>query len=220
MSDVPPPPPPPPPGASPAPSGADAGSALSYGFKKFQASAGVLIIAMIIPIVASIAVSLGGAIFKGSIGGAIVQILAWVASTMGAIGVWRVALMITAGETPDLGRAYQYDRWGEWLAFSFVFGVIVAVGFFLCIIPGLLAMAFLGLAPLYFIDGRRSVGEALTASREAASARRLALPVFLVTIVGPLGILLCFVGVFVTMPVSYVGLAFLYRNAIGQSVAQ
>lgn len=220
MSSVPPPPPPPPPGASPVPGGADAGAALSYGFKKFQASAGVLIIAMIIPVIASFAVTIVGSIvFPDGLGNFVFQILGWVASTMGAIGVWRVALMITAGETPDLGRAYQYDRWGEWLAFSFVYGLIIGLGFVLCVIPGLLAMAFLGLAPLFFIDGRRAIGDALTASREAASSQKLALPVFLVTLVGPLGILLCFVGVFLTVPVSYVGLAYLYRNATGQPVA-
>ena len=173
MSSVPPPPPPPPPsGGAPAPSGSDAGAALSYGWNKFQSNAGVLIVAMIIPVVASLAVTLvGRAIFPYGFGNLVFQVLGWVASTMGAIGVWRVALMITAGETPDLGRAYQYDRWGEWLAFSFLYGLIVGLGFLLCIIPGLLAMAFLGLAPLVFIDGRREVVDALTVAKDVKIGR-------------------------------------------------
>ena len=127
--------------------------------------------------------------------------------------------MITAGETPDIARAYQFDRWGEWLAFSFVYGLIVGIGFLLCFIPGFIAMAVLGLAPLYFIDGRRSLGDALSASRQAASTRNLAVPVFLAQIVGVLGVLLCGIGVLVTMPAAYVGLAYLYRNATDQPVA-
>jgi uncharacterized membrane protein len=44
-------------------------------------------------------------------------------------------------------------------------------------------------------------------------------PVFLAQIVGVLGVLLCGIGVLVTMPAAYVGLAYLYRNATDQPVA-
>ena len=79
--------------------------------------------------------------------------------------------MITAGEPADIGKAFDYDRWGEWILFSIVFGLMVGVGLVLCIIPGLFLLAFFGLAPFYFIDGNMSLGEALTASREATTSQ-------------------------------------------------
>ena len=127
--------------------------------------------------------------------------------------------MITAGEPADVGKAFQYDRWGEWIVFSVVFGLSVGIGLVLCVIPGLFFLAFFGLAPYYFLDRRLSLGDALQASREAVSSKGLAFPVLLSIIVGVLGIIVCVVGVFVTEAVAYVAVAYLYRYATGQPVA-
>jgi hypothetical protein len=224
VSDVPPPPPPPPPpsqfGSPPPASSPDVGAALSYGWRKFQANVGPLLIAIIIPLVAQIVLSIiGQLVIKTIVGLLIFQILGWVVGAITGIGIYRVALQITAGQTPDIGAAYQYDRWGAWIGFSFVFGLMVGVGLALCIIPGLLVLAFFGLAPFFFIDGRMSLGDALTAARTAATQKGLALPVVLAIIVGVLGVIACGIGVFVTAPVAYVAVAFLYRYAAGQPVA-
>ncbi len=218
MTDVPPPPSfgaPPPPGAG-AP---DVGAALSYGWKKFQSYAGPVLAVILVPLVAQLIVSIVGRVAVNSLFGSLLfGVIGFVIGAVGALGIYRTALMITAGETPDLAKAFQYDRWGEWLGFSIVYGLIVGIGFALCIIPGLVALAFFGMAPYFFIDRRMSVGDALRASREAAS-RNYAMPVVLAIIVGVLGIIACLIGVFVTAPVAYIAVAFLYRNAIGQTVA-
>jgi uncharacterized membrane protein len=75
------------------------------------------------------------------------------------------------------------------------------------------------MAPFFFIDRRMSLGDALSASREAASSRGFALPVLLSIIVGAAGLIACGIGVFVTAPAAYIAVAFLYRNAAGQPVA-
>jgi uncharacterized membrane protein len=93
---------------------------------------------------------------------------------------------------------------------------MVGIGLALCIIPGLFVLAFFGLAPYYFIDRGMGVGEALTASREAASSRGFALPVILCVIVGALGAIACGIGLLVTAPAAYIAVAFLYRGATNQ----
>jgi len=53
VTDLPPPPPPPPYGAPPPGAGApDVGSAISYGWKKFQENVGPMLIVVLIPVAA------------------------------------------------------------------------------------------------------------------------------------------------------------------------
>jgi uncharacterized membrane protein len=224
VSDAPPPPPPPPPpssfGSPPPGGGADVGAALSYGWKKWQANVGPMLIVVLIPVAAQIVLSSIGQFAIRSVFPLLVfQVLGIVVSAVAGLGIYRVALQLTAGEPADIGKAFTYDRWGEWILFSFVFGLMVGIGLILCLIPGLFVLAFFGLAPFYFLDQRMSLGEALTASREAVSSKGLAFPVLLSIIVGVLGVIACIVGVFVTEGIAYIAVAYLYRYAVGQQVA-
>lgn len=221
MTDLP-PPPPPPPSWNPPPGdrSPDAGAALSYGWQKFQQNVGPLLIAVLIPVAVQAVLSIiGRAVVHSLFVGFIFQIIGIALSAAAGLGIYRVALQITAGEPADIGKAFEYDRWGEWIIFSIIFGLMVGIGLVLCIVPGLLVLAFFGLAPFFFIDKRMSLGEALTASRMAVQTKGLAFPVLLSIVVGFLGIILCFVGVLITEPIAYVAVAFLYRYAAGQSVA-
>jgi uncharacterized membrane protein len=217
---------PPPPSWSPPPSGGggagapSAGVALSYGWKKFQQNAGPIIGVILIQLVVQGALSVLGRIAVHSlIGSLLFNVLSIIVGAIVGIGIYQMALMITAGQPADIGRAFQFDRWGEWIIFSFVFGLMVGLGLLLCVIPGLLALAFFGLAPFYFIDGHMSLGEALTASRTAVTSRGLAFPILLSIIVGALGFIACIVGLIVTIPVAYIAVAYLYRYATGQPVS-
>jgi uncharacterized membrane protein len=221
MTDFPtPPPPPPPPGSwSPGGQGPQAGAALSYGFNKYFANLG--------PVLAVIAIAFGVQLLMyliaRSVSSLIVillfNIVTLVVGAMVSIGIYQAALMLTAGETPTVSRAFSFDRWGEWVGFSIVFGLMVGIGLALCLIPGLFVLAYFGMAPYFFIDQRMSVGQSLTASREAASSRGYAWPVLLSIIVGALGVILCGIGALVTAPAAYIAVAFLYRTASGQPVA-
>jgi hypothetical protein len=221
VSDAPPPPPPPESFGAPPPSGggADVGAALSYGFRKYGDNIVPLLVVVLAPgIIASAILLIGVFVVRGVPGILLFEVLAVIAASILQVGVYRVALQITAGEKADVNEAYSYDRWGEWIVFSIVFGLFVGIGLAACIIPGLFIIAFFGMAPFYFIDQRMSLGEAFTASRVAASSKQLALPVLLAFIVGGLGGIVCFVGALVTIPAALVAVAFLYRYAMGQSV--
>jgi uncharacterized membrane protein len=219
VSDVPPPPPPPPPPPSYGgpPSGPQVGPALSYGFNKYFANVGPFLAVIFIPVLAQLLLSfIGQFVIRGVFGYAFAQILGVLISMVLYYGVYNMALMLTAGETPDIGRAFQNDRWGEWFVFSIVYGLMVGVGLALCVIPGLFVLAFFGLSPYFFIDRRMSLGDALTASREAASSGAYALPVLLCVIVGVAGAILCGIGLLITAPAAYIAVAFLYRGATNQ----
>jgi hypothetical protein len=160
VTDLPPPVPPPagPPPGAPAP---DAGSALSYGWAKFQENVMTVLGVILLPVVVQfVLVFVGRAVVQGFVGILVFQALSYLVSLVAAIGIFNVGLMVTAGETPDLGRAFTSDRWPEWMAFAFVFGLLVAVGALFCGIGALVVIAFFGLAPFFFIDKQMSLGAA------------------------------------------------------------
>ena len=215
MNDVPPPPPgSPPPGAG----NPDVGSALSYGFNKYFANIGAVLLIILVAFAAQFIVQILEIAVSSLFLKVILGIIGLVVSAAVSIGIYRAALMLTAGETPTVSAAFTYDRWGEWIVFSIVYGLMVGIGLALCIIPGLFVLGFFGMAPYFFIDRGMSLGDALTASREAAS-RGYAVPVVISVIVGVLGFIACGIGALVTAPAAYIAVAFLYRSASGQPVA-
>lgn len=199
---------------------ADAGTALRYGWATFRANAGALLLVVLVPVVAELVVAFAGKVLIDSAARRFLfQILGVVIAAIGGLGLRRMALLITAGETPTAAQAFRYDRWGAWIAFSIVFGLIESIGLVLCVIPGVVFLAYFGLAPYFFIDRQMSITDSLRASREAVVREGLAFPVLLSLIVGVLGVAIFVVGVFVTEAVAALALAFLYRHATGAPVA-
>lgn len=216
MNDV----PPPPYGAVPPGYGSPpVGTALSYGFNKYFANVLPVLAVIAVAIVAQLVVQLIEVSVTSLVGRLFFTIVGLVVGAIVSLGIYKTALMITAGSTPTIGEAFSFDRWGEWLGFSIVYGLMVGVGLALCILPGLAVLAFFGMAPYFFIDRRMSMREAFGASAQAASSRGFAIPVILSIVVGALGLVACLIGVFVTAPAAYIAVAFLYRNAAGQPVA-
>jgi hypothetical protein len=216
VNDVPPPPPPygsPPGGGSP-----DVGTALSYGFSKYFANFGAVLLIILVAFAAQFIVQIVEIAVSSLFLKVILGVIGLVVGAAVSVGIYRAALMLTAGVTPTVGEAFTYDRWGEWIVFSIVYGLMVGISLALCIIPGLFVLAFFGMAPYFFIDRGMSMGDALTASREAAG-RGYAVPVILSVIVGALGFIACGIGALVTAPAAYIAVAYLYRGATNQVAA-
>lgn len=198
----------------------DVVAALSYGWRTFRANMRPMLVVVLVPVVAQLVLAAAGRLVFDSIARwFLFQIVVIVVSGVASIGVLRMALMISAGETPDVRRAFQSDRWGAWVVFSALFGVIEGVGLVLCVIPGLLFLAYFGLAQFYFLDRGMDMRDALRASRAAVTSNGLAFPVLLSILVGLLGFVVFIVGVCVTQAVAALALVFLYRHAVGEPVA-
>jgi hypothetical protein len=199
---------------------ATAFAALSYGWTKFRENVGPMLIVAFVALGAPIVLAVAERVLVTSVARwFLLQVVGLVVGSVAGLGLVRMALMLSAGEEPDVGRALRYDRWGAWIGFSVVFGVVEGVGLVLCVFPGLLFLAYFGLAPYFFVDRAMSVRDALRASRHAVVSQGLAFPVLLTLVVGALGFVAAGVGVFVTAAVAALGLAFVYRGAAGESVA-
>ncbi len=195
-------------------------AALSYGWHAFTDHLGPMIIVVLVPVAAQLVLAIVERVLVHSIARwfLLQLILGLVVASIAGIGVPRLALMISRGETPDVGAAFRYERLRGWILFSVIFGLVAGIGIVLCVIPGMLFLAYFGLAPYYFLDRGMGIGEALGASREVIVRKGLAFPVLFSIVVGLAGFAVLGIGALVTQSIAALALVFLYRFAIDEPV--
>ncbi len=231
----PPPPPgygqPPPPGyGAPVSGGFDMGRAFSYGWTKFQANAGpiivvelVVFVAFIIAFALSFAIrsAVGGGFFAAILASAVTNLLTWVIVGIAQIGMYRSVLSITAGQPVEFGRVYSTENIGPYIVLQLIVGVATFVGTLLCILPGIVFSFFSFFAPFFLLDQHQEPMDAIKSSFRMVNANLgsmipFAIVAFLVYVVG---FIVCGVGVLVTAPIALIAIAFAYRTLNGQPVA-
>jgi uncharacterized membrane protein len=170
VSDV----PPPAFGIPPPSSTPDPGVALSYAWTKFQENAGACIGVVAVLVVVQIALGIASSLALRSsvVLFALLQLLSFVIGPVVALGIVRLGLLVTAGESVTVGKAFTFDRWGEWIVFSIAFGFLVGIGLLLCVLPGLVVLALFGLAPFYFVDRRMGLEHSACPCSCACSSAR------------------------------------------------
>jgi len=226
---------PPPPGYGPPPGGGgqgpalNIGEALSYAWTKFTQNAGPLILVMLVVFVGLAVVSFVNLALRSTIHGVfgfiVISILTTalylVVAGILQIGLWRSALAVTAGQPVELAKVFSTEELGPYIIATILFGLMVSIGLFLCVIPGII-VAFLGFFYAYFVlDQRQGPTDAIRSSFKLVSDNLgtlipFAIVVYLVYLAG---VILCFIGVLVTGPIALIATAYAYRKLNGQPVA-
>jgi len=89
-----------------------------------------------------------------------------VASVLAQFAVIRMSLALADGQTMSIGAAYSLVGTSSFMGSVLVAIVAVSIGLALCVLPGLLALFFLQLAPFAALDRRSTVRDALTRSAQ------------------------------------------------------
>ncbi|WP_305093540.1 hypothetical protein [Prescottella sp. R16] len=217
----------------PPPGGLSVGAAISYGWKKFTANAGVWVGILVVAAVISIVVSLPWSIGRDtddltdlsasfSLWQIIGNIVSIVVGYLISAALIRGALHETDGRPPGFASFFEFKNVGAIILASFLVGVMTGIGFVLLVIPGLV-IAFLTWWTLEFVVDQDQ--DAITAIKSSFGAIAsnwstlllLALALFGLNIVGTL---LCFVGLLVTIPVTILASTYAYRVTVGGPVYQ
>ncbi len=169
------------------------GEAFNYGWRKFQAHLGPILLAalaylVIIGVVAFLFSLLFSGIISGSTdcttnvngitscetsGGGFVGLLlgtalyALVITVLVAVmqaGLARGVLTITYGRPLDVGMMFKFDNVGSVILASLMVGVGTAIGYFLCFIPGLIVMFFSQFYVWFIVDKQMGAWDAIKAS--------------------------------------------------------
>jgi uncharacterized membrane protein len=154
--------------------------------------------------------------------GAMLGLLVQFAQVALTLVTLRVALKIFDGEPFDLAQpAPLFEGYWRFLFASFLFGLVVSLGFVLLIVPGvLLGLAFC-FAPLFAAEGQRDLVEAFRSSSRLTRGVRWQLFGFAWVLLGVnlLGALALGVGVVVTVPMTMVCTIYAYRRLQGKTEA-
>jgi uncharacterized membrane protein len=203
----------------------DIGGAISYGWNKFTANAGPLIVAVLFIWVVNFVVALIGVPITNR-GGIFVQFF-WqlIGIAIGAIvsmGIVRMALALVKGEPIDMSMAIPSGPLIVPYAITGVIvSIVVGIGTLLCIIPCIIAATFLLFAHFAVLDEGLQPGDAIKRSIDLVKPHFGAVLGFMIVafLVNLVGVILCFVGLLATIPLTIVAGAHVYRGLQGQPVA-
>ena len=131
-------------------------------------------------------------------------------------GLFKYYLNLIRGENASVGDAFSGfgPSIGQLLLLGLVQFFLVMIGYLLCLIPGVyLAIAWYFAVPLV-IDKRLGFWEAMELSRKMVNKHWFLVFAFLLVcgLVAVVGIIGCFIGILVTMPISFAALMYAYET--------
>lgn len=134
------------------------------------------------------------------------------------VGYMRMVAREHNGERAQIGDVFRgFDDFVPAFVAGLISVLVVSLGFFLCFIPGLLILALPSVA-LYLVaqgekDGVAAFNQAWRIVTQNLGSAFVG--AFVLSIVGSLGLLLCWVGVLVTAPLSMIGSYDMARQLVG-----
>lgn len=199
------------------------GTAWSYGWNKFTANIGQILVAVLLLVGVQIAVQILSYLVSDTlIISWLFSLAAWVLSMIIGAGIVRAALDITEGKTINVAELLTPRKLGDVIVVSLLTGIATFIGLILCVLPGLAVMFFTSFT-LYFLMDREELGaiDAIKASFEFTknNAGNVIVWFLLSLATWLVGALLCGVGLIVAVPVVLIGTAYTYKKLTGQPVA-
>ncbi|MCI0420463.1 MAG: hypothetical protein L0312_14770 [Acidobacteria bacterium] len=124
-------------------------------------------------------------------------------------------LMSGRAEVGDLFKAF--NRFGATLLAFLVTGVFTFLASLLCLIPGLIIAAMYQFTYLFIVDKKMDFWPAMLASHELVKKDYFGFSLFLLALIliNIAGALACFVGLLVTIPLTYAAITAAYRDLAG-----
>jgi uncharacterized membrane protein len=235
-------------GGPPAPA-YSVGDALSFGWAKFQANVGPILLSALVLLVGVGAVAVVGGLVSGALssdvecafdsngefvcdGGtgffaglviqAVLSAVLLVVFQIIAAGLIRAALKVADGGSWEFSEVLRTDKIGKVVVAALIVAAITFVGTLLCYLPGLVAGFMLSYTLYFVVDRDLEPMAAVKASFELTKNNLGNTLVWYVVgaIVAFAGFLACGIGALVSLPVVLLGTAYTYRTLTGGTVVR
>lgn len=124
------------------------------------------------------------------------------------VGYMRMIKIEDEGGQIEIADVFKgFDNFVPALLAVLVGSIIVSIGYMFCVLPGLLLMAIVPTAAYLVATGEADGINALKRAWEAVKSNLVGafLCMLVLGIIGNLGLILCFVGVIVTLPIAFIG---------------
>lgn len=144
------------------------------------------------------------------------SLLRLVVGVIVSMGLIKIALEFIDKKKTKLSDVFYTKSILNYFLVSVVRGLIVVIGFILLIVPGIIFAIKLQFAPYLVVDKDKGVVEALNQSWEMTKGVKWNLFLFwlLLALINIVGFLCLIVGLLVTVPLSMVATAYVYRKLL------
>ncbi len=149
-----------------------------------------------------------------------IQIASFVLSVIIGMGLIKICLRFCDGEKGEFSDLFScYPLFFKYLVGSILYGLIVAVGLILLIIPGIIWAIKFQFFDYLIVDKGLGPIDALEKSSKITRGVKWDLFLFaiLLGIINLMGFLCLLVGLFVTIPITMVAMAFVYRELLPET---
>ena len=136
------------------------------------------------------------------------------------VGYMRLVRIEDEGGKASIDNVFKgFDDFVPALLAVLVGGIVVGIGFMLCVIPGLLILALVPTAAYLVAVGEKDGINALKRAWQAVKESLVGscLCAVVLAIIGSLGTILCGIGVVITMPIAFIGLYHMAKQLTNDS---
>lgn len=196
------------------------GEAIKFGFEKAKENLFFFIVLFLIIIAIYIvyfAVQFVLVSQIGKDGGLLVNLINWILSAILSLGIISIALKIVDNKKPDYKDLFFTNKS---LLFVFIIAslikqIVVVLGLLLFIIPGIIIAIKLQFIEYLIVDKKMGF-EAINKSWEMTKGVKWNLFVFgiLLCLINILGFIAILLGLFITVPLSMIAMAYVYRKLL------
>ncbi len=241
--------PPPPPGAAAAPGAYNAPEAIGYGWNKFKANPGPLLLGTLILMVVAGVISFvanliatglfvsnpstvinadgtidingGSGFFARILVSMVISLLVGLIAQIILAGLVKGALDTVDGKPVSVGGMFEGWDKGAVIVAALIVAVATAIGTLLCYLPGLVVGFLTSYTMFFVVDRGMAPVDAVKASVSFVTANLANTLVYylLGVLVVIVGAILCGVGLLVAIPIVILGAAYTFRRLHDQPVA-
>lgn len=202
------------------------GSALRFGWETFKKRPWFFVGSTVVILLASGLINTFSNAIDGVVGGsAEAPTLVGIAVNLGLgtlLSMGATAFYLSAQDNPetvDLSLLWRPQPFWKYLGASILFGLAVAVGFVLLIVPGIIVALMFMFTTFIVIDRGLGPIEAMKESRRITYGHKWSLLGFtlMLVLINLLGVIALVVGLLVSIPVSSLAVAHAYRVLSGRT---
>lgn len=190
--------------------------AIASGWKIFKSHKGMFIgivfISMLLYIIPNI---LQGTFKEQKVLAALIGVCAWVLQSAIAMGMARISLQVTDKGLSSISELFScFPLLLKYIVSSVLYGLMVFVGMVLLIVPGIIVAIRGQFFVYYIIDEDAGPIEAIKKSFEITkgSVINLSFLSLITILLNFAGMLALILGIFITIPITLVAYAFVYRK--------
>jgi len=195
------------------------GEAIRFGWDVVKKNFVFLLLLMVIVALIYIFAQLLPSLFEESapILAILFGLASWVITAVVHLGVLKISLLLVDNEKPAYAELFKhFNLFIKYAVASFLYGLIVLAGLILLIVPGIIWAIKFQFFGYFIVDKNSKIIECLQKSSHITNGAKWSLFLFslVMVLLNILGFFCLFIGLLVTIPITLIAYAYVYRKLV------